>query len=167
MARLIKTLFVPCIGSWLFLLAAQQLAAQQRAEMPGDAIPAIPIADLGLGDQLPSAAELVGPEDGSAGRNRTALVHRLKCWVDAVESCTFADLNDSRVRAIRRFLATGAMDRDAAIVVDFPDQTRVDVRLARVSVPDPNDWHRRVYELVVLQDTVRAPGQPGYTRDGR
>jgi len=155
MPRLIKTFFVPYVGSWLFLVAAQQLAAQQSVEIPADTIE---IADLGLEDQMPTAADLVGPEDGSAGRNRVALAHRLQCWIDAVESFAFADLNDPRVREIRRFLATGPVDRDGAVVIHFPDQTRVHVRLARESAPDLNNWDQRVYEAVVLQDTVQGLG---------
>jgi len=163
MSRLIKTLFIPCFGPWLFVMAAQPLAAQQAGEMPAYTIR---IAELGLEDQVPSAVGLVGPEDGKAARNRAALVHRLQCWIDGVESCTFADRNDPRIRAIRRFLVTGPVDRDSAIVVDFPDRTRVDLRLARESDPDPNDWDQRVYELVVLHEkSVQAQGQPRYTHD--
>ena len=155
MARLIKTLFVPYIGSWLFLLSAQQLAAQQSFEVP---IESIRIADLGLEDRVPSAVDLVGPEDGPAGSNRAALVQRLQCWIDGVEGCAVADPNDPRVQAIRRFLATGPTDRHGTLVVDFPDQTRVDVRLARIATPDPNEWDQAVYEPVVLPDTVQGPG---------
>jgi len=162
MARLIKTLLVPYIGLWLSLLAAQQLAAQQSVEVPGDEIR---IADLGLEDQVPSAVDLVGPEEGSAGSNRSALAHRLQCWIDGIESCTVTDRNDPRVRAIRRFLATGPVDRDGLVIVHFPDQTRVDVRLARAADSGPNDWDQRVYELVVLQDTVRAQRQSPNAHD--
>lgn len=155
MARLIKTLFVPYVGSWLFLLSAQQLAAQQSFEVPIDSIP---VADLGLEDRVSSAVDLVGPEDGPAGRHRAELAQRLQCWIDGVESCAAADPNDPRVRAIRRFLATGPADRHGAVTVHFPDQTRVDVRLARLANPDPDDWDQRVYEPVVLPDTVQRPG---------
>jgi len=155
MARLIKTLFVPYVGSWLLLLSAQQLAAQQSVDVPGDTIR---ITDLGLADRMPSAVDLIGPEDGPAGRNRVALAQRLQCWIDGVESCAVADRNDPRVRAIRRFLATGPVDRDGEVIVHFPDQTRVDVRLARVPDTDPNDWDQPVYEPVVLQDTVQGTG---------
>lgn len=155
MARLIKTLFVPYIGSWLLLLSAQQLAAQQSLEAPIDSIR---IADLGLEDRVPSAVDLVGPEDGPAGAKRTALVERLQCWIDGVEGCAVDDPNDPRVRAIRRFLATGPADRHGEVIVHFPDQTRVDVRLARAPATEPNDWDQPVYEPVVLQDTVQRPG---------
>ncbi|MBL37294.1 MAG: hypothetical protein CMP07_02675 [Xanthomonadales bacterium] len=155
MARLIKTLFVPYIGSWLFLLSVQQLAAQQSFEVPIDSIP---VADLGLEDRVPSAFDLVGAEDGPAEQNRAALVQRLQCWIDGNEGCAVADPNDPRVRAIRRFLATGPADRHGMLVVDFPDQTRVDVRLARAPATDPNDWDQPVYEPVVLLDTVKGPG---------
>lgn len=157
MARLIKTVFVPYIGSWLFLLAAQQLAAQELVDVPIDSIR---IADLGLEDEVSSAVDLAGAEDGPAGRNRAALAQRLQCWIDGVESCTVADPNDPRVRAIRRLLATGRADRNGAVTVRFPDQTRIEVRLERVADPDPNDWDERVYEPVVLQDTVQGPGAP-------
>src|SRR6056297_1178082 len=118
MARLLKRLFIPCIGSWFFLLSAQQLFAQQPFEVPIDTIR---IADLGLEGKVSSAFDLVGSDDPSAGRNRTVLAHRLQCWIDGVESCTFADQNDPRVRAIRRFLATAPADRTGEVVVCFPD----------------------------------------------
>lgn len=156
MARLIKTLFVLSIGSWCSLLVAQQLTAQQSVPLPGDKVR---IADFGLGDQVSSATDLVGPEDGSAGRNRDSLVHRLQCWIDGDESCSSADLNDPRVREIRRFLAQGPLDRHGVVIIHFPDQSRIEVRLERVSDLAPNDWDQRVYDPVVLPGTARVPGE--------
>ncbi|NBB92593.1 MAG: hypothetical protein GVY32_05425 [Gammaproteobacteria bacterium] len=157
MARLIKTLFVLVIGSWLSLATFKQTFAQQPIAVPGEAIR---IADIGLENQVPSAIDLIGPERGAAGRNRSALVHRLQCWIDGIESCSVADLNDLRIREIRRFLGTGPSDRDGLLSILFPDQSRIDVRLERVRDLAPDDWDRRVYEPVVLPDTVRAPGLP-------
>jgi hypothetical protein len=62
------------------------------------------------------------------------------------------------VRAIRRFIGLGPFDRDGAVIVRFPDETRIEVRLARRSDPEPEDWDQRVYEAVVLPGSVRAPG---------
>lgn len=157
MARLTKTLLVLFVGAWFPLLGAEQSDKQAPVGLSDDPIR---IADLGLENEIPSAIDLVGPEDGSAGRNRTALLRRMQCWIDGVESCSVADLNDPRVRAMRRFLGQRAAGRDGAISVHFPDGTRIMVRLARLSDLDPNDWDQRVYKTVVLPRTVQAPGLP-------
>ncbi len=168
MVRLIKALCIPSIGSWLFLLAAQPLlvqhaAAQQAVEVPAVELPgtALRIDDLGLAEELPSAIDLIGPEQGSAGRHRAALALRLQCWIDDNEACTFADRNDERVREIRRFLVRGPVDRDGLVNVEFPDQTLVAVRLVRAELLDPNDWDQRVYDPVVLTERVQVPGLDG------
>lgn len=153
MARLIKTSLILSIGFWLLLVVGKQLAAQQAVEV---ASAKVRITDLGLESQVPSALDLVGPERGSAGRNRAALVYRLQCWIDGIENCTVADQNHPSVRAIRRFLASSSSDRQGAVVVHFSDQTWVEVRLVRASDLDPNDWDRRVYELVVVPESVQA-----------
>jgi len=160
MARLIKAVCIPSIGSWFLLLAAQQLlvqslAAQQVPDVPGEAVR---IADLGLEDEIPSAIDLVGPDHGSPGRNRELLAHRLQCWIDGVESCTFADPNDDRVRDMRRFLVRGPMDRDGTVIVYFRDQTRIDVSLVRTAELNRADWEQPVYRPEVLPETVQAPG---------
>jgi len=155
MARSIQALFVPPLGVWLLFVAAQGAAAQQPAALPDEPIR---IADLGLETSVRSAIDLVGPENGSAGRGRAALVQRLRCWIDGREDCVVGDLNDSRIRAIRRFLVSGPRDRDGTVSVGFPDATRIQVRLNRVSDPDPSDWSRSVYTLAVLPQTAQAPG---------
>lgn len=160
MTRLIKALCVPSIGSWLVLFAAQPLvtqhaAAQTAGDLPGDPVW---IADFGLERELPSALDLVGPESGSAGTHRAVLAHRLQCWIGGVESCTFADRNDDRIREIRRFLVEGPLDRDGVLRVDFPDQTQVVVQLVRTPDLEPNDWDQPFYELTVLAESVHAPG---------
>lgn len=157
MVRLIKTLFPLSIGAWVSVVAVQPLAAQQSVDLPGDTVW---IADFGLESQIPSAIDLVGPEHGSAGRNRAALVHRIQCWIDGVESCSVVDRNDPRVRAIRRFLGMAPVDRHGAVLVHFPDQTRIEVRLVRASNLDDDAWARSAYELAVLPDTALAPGLP-------
>jgi hypothetical protein len=160
MARLIKAVCIPSIGSWFLLLAAlallvQNLAAQQVLEVPGEAVR---IADLGLEDEIPSAIDLVGPDHGSAGRNRELLAHRLQCWVDGIESCTFADRNDDRVRDMRRFLVQGPKDRDGTVSIHFGDQTRIEVSLVLAAELDRDDWEQRFYRTEVVSHTVRAPG---------
>jgi hypothetical protein len=150
MVRLTKALFVHSIGAWLFFAGVEQSTAQQSVDLENDTIR---IADLGLEHQVPSAIDLVGPEDGQAGRNRAALTHRLKCWIDGTETCSVADLNDPRVRAIRRFLGQSSAEQHGAVVVHFPDQTRIDVHLARVSDSDADDWTQSVYELEVRPGT--------------
>ena len=160
MTRLIKAVCVPSIGSCFLLLAAQHLlvqslAAQQVPDVPGEAVG---IADLGLEGEIVSAIDLVGPDHGSAARNRELLAHRLQCWIDGIESCTFADPNDDRVRDMRRFLVQGPMDRDGAIIVHFGDQTRINVILARTAELDRDDWEQRFYRSEALPHTVQAPG---------
>jgi len=149
MVRLIPALFVLFFGSWI-----SPVAAQQPVEVPRDMIG---IADLGLENRIPSAIDLIGSEDGAAGRNRASLIHRLQCWIDGDESCSTAGRNDPRVREIRRFLTQGPSDRDGAVIIDSPHQTPIEVRLERVTDMDPNDWQQRVYEPVVLLDTAKAP----------
>lgn len=156
MVRLINLFFILSIGSWFLFAANQKSAAQQPVMLPSDPIR---IADLGLEDEIPSAIDLVGPQTGAAGRNRAALVHRLQCWIDGMASCSVADRNAPRVREIRRFLTQGPLDRDGAVLVHFPDRTRIEVQLARVSGLEPDDWRQRVYELVVLPDTAQAFGR--------
>jgi len=156
MDRVIRIVAALFIGSWLFIAVHQESSAQKPVRLPDDPIW---IADLGLENQVPSAIDLVGPAHGPAGRNRAALVHRLQCWIDGMESCSVADRNDPRVRAIRRFVTRGALDRGGVVIVHFPDRTRIEVRLKRVSDLGPDDWGQRVYELVVLPDTARALGQ--------
>lgn len=157
MARLIKILLVFSVGSWFLVMALKQPAAQQSADLPDDNVW---IAELGLEDQIKSAIDLVGPEHASAGRNRAALVYRLQCWIDGVESCSVADRNDPRVRAIRRFLAMGPADQDGAVIILFPDQTRIEVQLVRVPDLDPNDWGQSVYQPVVVPESVHGPRLP-------
>ncbi|QKK01968.1 MAG: hypothetical protein HND55_04420 [Pseudomonadota bacterium] len=157
MSRWIQTLSVLFVGSWFVLLAVQPSAAQQPVELLSEPLS---IADFGLEGQIPSAIDLVGPEQGSAGQSRAELVRRFQCWVDGLESCSALGLNDPRVRAIRRFLVRGRDDRDGVVIVGFPDQSRVEVRVARNSALDPNDWDQSVYLPVVLPDTVQAPGLP-------
>lgn len=155
MFRLIKALFVLSTGSWFSLASVPQLAAQQSIELPGETIR---IVDFGLERRIPSAIDLVGPETGSAGRYRDALVRALQCWIDGVEGCAAADRNDPRVRAIRRFLAQDDGARAGAITVEFPDRTRIQVRVQRLTDLGPDDWDRRAYASEVLTGTVRAPG---------
>lgn len=152
MARLTKTVFVLFIGAWFSLVLAQQ--SDDLLTDP------VRISELGLENEIPSAIDLVGPGDGSAGRNREALIRGIQCWIDGVESCSAADPNDSRVRAMRRFLGQAPASREGAVSVQFPDQTRVTIRLKRLSDLDPDEWDQRVYEPVVLEDTVQAPGLP-------
>ncbi|MDZ7791536.1 MAG: hypothetical protein U5L08_13790 [Xanthomonadales bacterium] len=156
MARVIRIVTALFIGSWLLIAAHQESSAQRPVRLPDDPIW---IADFGLESQIPSATDLVGPENGPAGQNRAALVHRFQCWIDGMESCSVADRNDPRVRAIRRFVTQGALDRGGAVIVHFPDRTRIEVKLKRVPDLGPDDWGQRVYELVVLPDTARALGQ--------
>ncbi len=129
--------------------------AQQSLDRPDDPVR---IADLGLEDKIPSAIDLVGPEDGPAGRNRAALIRRMQCWIDGSGGCPVADVNDPRVRALRRFLTGGAVDRDGLLSVHFPDETRIEVRLTRATDLEPNDWDKRVYRTIALPDTVSVPG---------
>lgn len=154
MARSLKTLFAVAIFSLISPLVVSQVGGESLVRVPDDAIG---IDDLGLEHQLPSAMELIGAEEGSAGANRAALAHRLQCWIDGRESCSPSDRNDPRVRAIRRFLATGPKDRDGAVFIHFPDETRIQVRLKRVAEDAPRDWDRRVYETIVLPETAHAP----------
>lgn len=156
MARFNEVLSVSAVILWAGFLAVQPLAAQP-IEVTDDPIR---IADFGLEAQVTSAIDLVGPEDGSAGRHRAALVERLQCWIDGTAQCSVADRNDPRVRAIRRFIGVGPKDRDGAVTVSFPDDSRVEVKLERVADLDPNDWDQKVYEAVVLPDTAQAPGLP-------
>lgn len=150
MARLIKTLLVLSIGSWFSLVDAQQ-----PVKLPADTVW---ISDLGLEEQIPSAIDLIGPEGGSAGRNRDALARRMECWIDGLESCSVADANDARVREIRRFLTHGPQDRHGSMMIHFPDRTRIELRLERVTDLGPNDWDQRVYEPVVIAGSAQAPG---------
>jgi len=157
MPRLTKTFVLFYIGSLFSLLVAKQLAAQQAVSLPSDPVL---VADLSLEDQVPSAIDLLGPGDGPAGRNRAALVHQLQCWIDGTECCVDADLNDPRVRELRRFLAFGPSDQHGVVVVGFPDQSRIKVRLGRVPDLDSVEWQQSVYSLEVLPATAHAPGLP-------
>lgn len=152
MVRSIKAVFVLSVTLWFSIAAAQQ-----PVQLPDEPIR---IADLGLEEQVPSALDLVGPDAGSAGEHRAILVHRIQCWIDGIESCSSADLNDPRVREIRRFIALGPDDRDGAVIVQFPDNTRIEIRLNRVADLNPNDWDQAVYQPVILPDTARVPGLP-------
>ncbi|MEE4304117.1 MAG: hypothetical protein V2J19_08160 [Wenzhouxiangella sp.] len=154
MARSFTPLFIVAILSSLSHVGAVQGSDEQAFRVPEESIG---IDDLGLESQLPSALELVGADEGSAGANRAALAHRLQCWIDGRESCSPSDRNDPRVRAIRRFLATGPKDRDGAVFIHFPDETRIQVQLKRVVENAPRDWDQRVYETIVLPETARAP----------
>jgi hypothetical protein len=156
MARLNTAVSAFPVILWLCLFAVRPAAAQQTVEVTDDPIR---IADFGLEAQVTSAIDLVGPQDGAAGRYRAALAERLTCWIDGTERCSVADRNDPRVRAMRRFLGVGPRDRDGAITVVFPDDSSVEVKLERIDV-DPDDWDERVYQAVVLPDTARAPGLP-------
>lgn len=152
MIRSIKTLFLLCIGSWFSLVAAQQSLALPTEK--------IRIADFGLESRIPSAIDLVGPDLGPAGRNRAALARRLQCWIDGIENCSFADRNDARVRAVRRFLGFGPADQHGTVIVHFPDQTRIAVGLVRAPESDIDAWMHSAYQPVVLPDTAQAPGLP-------
>lgn len=154
MVRTITPHRVLLLASWLWLSAVQYAAAQPATDAPNAPIR---IADFGLEEQIPSAIDLVGPDHGAAGRNRAMLAQRVQCWIDGIERCSFADLNDDRVRAIRRFLGLGPADRDGALRVHFPDRTHVEVRLVRVPEPGPDTLKQSAYAPVVLQDTTRAP----------
>ncbi|NEZ03084.1 hypothetical protein G4Y73_02840 [Wenzhouxiangella sp. XN201] len=159
MVRFIKALLVLSAGAWFSMGGAQKPADFESNP--------VRIADLGLESNIRSAIDLVGPDGGSAGRHRDALVRRLQCWIDGVEDCSAADLNDPRVRAMRRFIAQGRAEQDGMVTIHFPDRTRVMVRLEQLPDLDPNDWEQRVYEAVVLPDTVQAPGLPAVpTRHG-
>lgn len=157
MVRLTKSLFVHWIGAWLSFAGIEQLPAQESVDLDIDTIR---IADLGLEDSVPSATDLVGPEHGPAGRNRAALIHRLRCWIDGTENCSVADLNDPRVREIRRFLGQSTAGQHGTVAVYFSDQTGIEVHLARVPELDPDDWSQSAYELKLRSETVQAPGLP-------
>lgn len=154
MVRSITPHLVLLVASWLWVSTIQHAVAQPA---PAASNVSIRIADFGLEEQIPSAIDLVGPEHGAAGRNRAMLAQRVQCWIDGAERCSFADLNDDRVRAIRRFLGLGPADRDGALLVHFPDKTRVEVRLVRVQQPGPDTLKQSAYAPVVLQDTTHAP----------
>lgn len=148
-------MFLALAISFLLSPAASGQAGGERTVRISDE--SIGIEVLGLERQLPSARELLGLGSGSADRNRAELIHRLQCWIDGLERCAPADLNDPRVREIRRFLGTGPKDRDGAVIIRFPDETRIQVRLQRVSDLDPHDWDQRTYEAIVLPQTLDAP----------
>lgn len=152
MLGFIKALLVLFAGAWFSMGSAQQSADFENNP--------IRIADLGLENDIPSAIDLVGPDNGSADRHRDALLRRLQCWIDGIPHCSVADINDPRVRAMRRFLAQRRADQGAVISIHFPDRTWVMVLLERLSDLDPDVWEQRVYETVVLTDTVQAPGLP-------
>lgn len=156
MVRSIQQSLALLVAFGVCLAASGPSAAKQPVDIGGDG--AIRIGDLGLEARIPSATDLIGPDEGQAGRNRAALVRGLECWIDGVESCSVEHRNDPRVRAIRRFLTTGPADRDGSIVIHFPDQTRIEVRVARVEDLGPDDWDRRVYEVIVLPDSIQRPG---------
>ncbi len=152
MIRSIKALSLIAVVCW-----CSHSNAQADTEPMTDGVR---IADLGLDAQIPSAIDLVGPERSPAGRNRAALVHRLQCWIDGIERCSAADRNDPRVLAIRRFLGRGADGPDGAVIVHFPDRTRVEVRLVRAQDPGPDAMTESAYAPVVLPDTAHGPGLP-------
>ncbi|MBY6204007.1 hypothetical protein [Halomonas denitrificans] len=152
MIRTIKALSFLSIVGWCSLSSAQP-----DIEATPDGVR---IADLGLATQIPSAIDLVGPEGGAAGRNRTAVAHRLQCWIDGIERCSVADRNDPRVLAIRRFLGRGIDGPDGAVIVHFPDRTRVEVRLVRADDPGPDARIESAYAPVVLPHTAHGPGLP-------
>ena len=154
MVRSITQHLVVLLASWVWLSVLQSTVAQPSADAAGEPIR---IADFGLEDQIPSAIDLVGPEHGAAGRNRAMLAQRVQCWIDGSERCSFADRNDDRVRAIRRFLGLGPADLDGAVQVHFPDETRVEIRLVRVPDPGPDTLKQSAYAPVVMQDSARAP----------
>lgn len=152
MVRLIKALLVLSVGAWPSIVSAQQ-----PADLVSDPIL---IEDLGLEAEIPSAIDLIGPDDGSAGRHRDALVRRLHCWIDGIQHCSVADPNDPRVRAMRRFVTQGRVDQDGVMAIHFSDRTRVKVRLEHLPDVDEIDWDQRIYRTVVLPGTVQVPGLP-------
>lgn len=156
MIRSIQALSLVAVVGWCSLSPAHS-HAQPDMEPMADGVR---IADLGLDVQIPSAIDLVGPERSLAGRNRATLAHRLQCWIDGIERCSAADRNDPRVLAIRRFLGRGADGPDGAVIVHFPDRTRVEVRLVRATDPGPDAMIESAYAPVVLADTARGPGLP-------
>jgi len=157
MVRMITGLVLLSICLWCSISIAQQASQRQQSELLVDSIPA---ADFGLAGEVRSAIDLVGPEQGLAGRNRDALVVRVRCWIDGDETCLVGDKNDPRIQKVRQFLARGPMDRRGWFTIEFPDQSKVDVGLERSSNPRSTDWGRRVYDPVVLAVTVRAPELP-------
>lgn len=154
MVRSLQTFLALAISFLLSPVAAGQASGERTVQIPDESIG---IEDLGLERLLPSARELLELGGGLADRHRAELIHRLQCWIDGLEGCAPADLNDPRVREIRRFLGTGPKDRDGAVVIRFPDETRIQVRLQRVSDLDPQDWDQRTYEAIVIPQTLDAP----------
>ncbi|RFF31737.1 hypothetical protein [Wenzhouxiangella sediminis] len=154
MARSLKPLFIVAILSSFSLVAAVQGSDQRTFRVPDESIG---IDDLGLEHRVRSATQLVGSGEESGNQYRAELIHRLQCWIDGLEHCSPADLNDSRVREIRSFLGTGPKDRDGAVVIRFPDETRIQVRLQRVPEPDPQDWDRKTYEAIIVEEAGEAP----------
>lgn len=157
MIRASTTPFVLSIGLWCSLLAIQTVAAQSSAV---GSIAPVRISELGLDDELVSAIDLVGPGSTSAGALRDRLIDRLQCWIDGVDGCVEADVNDPRVRAFRRHLSFGTYPQDGGVTVLFPDGSRIELGIGRKQGKDLVSWDERAYATTVLVDTARAPGVP-------
>jgi hypothetical protein len=128
----------------------------------------VPIEELGLFGQIPSAIDLVGPANSDAGVNRMALRNELEVYVNQAINSMALQLYDLAQMALMRFLSDSSVTWFGGFVITFPDGTSIRVNLDEMRhIPGAGDFAWAI-EVEILEYTVMGgglssvPSHPGH-----
>jgi len=114
----------------------------------------VPSSDLnGLG--FTSALDLIGPNTGPAGLNRTALNNALSDHFRNISSSVIGNFNDTVTRIVDTVLSDSNFNGVQSVTVTFPDGSRVEVDVTNIA-PDFNNPNIIVVTLEVDPSSVRT-----------
>lgn len=120
----------------------------------------IPIEDLGLLPLIPSAVDLVGPDDSPAGFNRGALATQLGIYANERVMDGLLVLYDLAQRFANQILADSMVNAMGTFIISFPDGTLIEVRLEAIYETAHGGVISFTLDVSVLPHSAYGPGLP-------
>lgn len=118
----------------------------------------IPIEELGLLPQIPSAIDLVGPADSGSGLNRSALGNSLSSYANETIVDGFFILYDLAQQVANQLLSDSMLNAMSTFIISFPDGTTIEVRLDGINETITGGDTSFTLDVNVLQHTAQGPG---------
>lgn len=108
--------------------------------------------------ELNSAIDLIGPEDSSAGLNRSRMRNVLNNHLnDRIGNLTIA-LGDLALRLLNRMISKSGLLNNFTVTVQFPDGTTIAITIRGIQEGfqgDPN-----LFEMEIIESSAQGPGLP-------
>lgn len=118
----------------------------------------VPIEELGLFAEIPSAIDLVGPDESTAGMNRAALRNELERYVNQSINSAALQLYDLAQMALTQLLSDSSVTWFGGFVITFPDGTTIRVNLNGLRHVPGAGLFSWAIEVEILQHTVMGGG---------